>query len=199
MKQNKKIFLWLSVLVLFASAGAVPQDDPQTGVADPGPAVANKEPGPAEADAHLDWFIGQWQTKVKAWTEPNKPPSESKGSMEARKILKYFIYETWHGALSAQPFEGHRTESYDQISKKYVSCWIDNMSNGIIIHATGTCAGDKCVLSGEIIDPTTGKKGVLSTVTTWLDKDNFLLEELEKIGTGPEMKVLEVRAKRKKM
>ena len=53
-----------------------------------------------------------------------------------------------------QPFHGQGLTGYDNLKKKYVGTWIDNMGTGIM-RSEGTCDGacKTITFEGEMMDP----------------------------------------------
>ena len=59
--------------------------------------------------------------------------------------------------MMGMPFEGMSTTAYDNVSKEYVSTWIDNMGSGIMVMKGNWDEGTKSVnLSGTIKNPANG-------------------------------------------
>lgn len=158
-----------------------------------------KAMAPGEAHKQLARMAGDWTFTNKMWMAPDAPPAESNGTMHAEMILGgRYVQSVWKGNMMGQPFEGHGTDGYDNLSQKHVSSWVDNMGTGIL-YMTGTCdaAGKVCTASGDMIDPMTNKPGAIKSVTTWTDNDNFKFELFGRDGNGVEMKMMEMMLKRK--
>jgi hypothetical protein len=148
---------------------------------------------PGEHHKRLDSMVGKWKTHIKMFMAPNQPPSESDGTMEASWILGgRFLVSKYHGTFMGMPFEGQGMDGYDNVTKKYVSTWIDNMGTGIL-NMNGSCDTDCKVLtsSGEMVDPTSGQKGTFKGVITFVDPNTFKYEAYFVDATGNSMKVME--------
>jgi hypothetical protein len=134
------------------------------------------------------------------WMAPGQPPMESSGTMHAETILGgRYVQSTWKGSVMGQPFEGLATEGFDNVSKQYVSSWVDNMATGIM-YATGTCenGGKKCTTTSTSSDPMTGGQATTKSVVIWIDDNSFRNEMYMKDpGSGQEFKMMEIVAKRK--
>ena len=77
-------------------------------------------------------LAGSWTTKSKEWMEPGKPPTESTGTAEMKMLLDgRFLYQEYTGQMMGQPFSGIGIDAYDNITKKYVTAWMDTMGTGI--------------------------------------------------------------------
>jgi hypothetical protein len=82
--------------------------------------------------------VGTWNCKVTMWNAPGAPPQVSDGTAEMVMILDgRYLQDTTHSTFMGMPFEGRGLTGYDNIKKKYVSTWIDNMGTGIMV-AEGT-------------------------------------------------------------
>ena len=156
---------------------------------------------PGEVHKQLGKMAGDWTFSNKMWMAPGQPPMDSAGTMHAEAILGgRYIQSTWKGSFMGQPFEGQGTEGYDNISKQYVSSWVDNMGTGIM-YSVGTCedGGKKCTTVGESSDPMSGGKVTMKSVLTWIDDNSFKNEMYGKDpASGQEMKMMEIAVTRKK-
>jgi hypothetical protein len=159
-----------------------------------------KAMAPGEQHKHLARMAGDWTYVNKIWMTPGQPPMESPGTMHAEVLMGgRYVEHTWKGNFGGMPFEGRGTEGYDNMSKQFVSSWIDNMGTGIIL-STGTCddSGNVCTLTGESIDPMSGQKSTMKSVITWSGNDSFKNEMYGKDSSGNETKMMEITATRKK-
>ncbi len=190
-----KIRLTAAALCLLALP-ALAQDKPKEPAA-PGMAAGAISPG--EPHKRLARMAGDWTITNKAWMDPSQPPLESTGTMHGEMILGgRYIQTTWLGSFMGMPFEGRGTEGYDNMTKQYVSSWVDNMGTGIL-YSTGTCedGGSKCTMKGDMTDPMTGKSSYMKTVTTWTDQNNFTWEMFGPGPDGKEARWMEIKIKRK--
>ena len=183
-------FVVLTSFVLLFSYSAMAQD--------PAMEAMMKLASPGDGHKELGKMVGEWTYSSKMWMVPDQPPAESNGTMHAEWILGgRFIHSVWKGEFMGMPFEGHGTDGYDNVSKQYVSSWVDNMGTGIL-HSTGTCDAAKktCTSSGEMIDPMTNSKVTTRGVSTWTDDNTFTLEMYAKDASGKETKNMEMTVKR---
>lgn len=155
---------------------------------------------PGENHKHLARYVGDWTFTNKMWMDPSQPPTESTGTMHGESLMGgRYVRTHWKGSMMGMPFEGIGTDGYDNMAKKYVSAWIDNMGTGILV-STGTCEdnGNKCNTSGDMLDPMSGQNMTLRQVTTWSGNDAFVFEMFGNDPSGKEMKMMEMSLKRKK-
>ena len=93
------------------------------------------KPGPEHA--RLQPLAGSWTYTAKFWMDPNKPPMETKGTIERKWVLgNRFLEERVTGTgFDGKPgFEGLGLLGYDNGRKQYTSSWSCSMG-------TGTCQG----------------------------------------------------------
>jgi hypothetical protein len=185
----------LSLLAL-AAVPAMAQDKPKEGapaMGGPEMEAMMKAMTPGENHKHIARYAGDWTFTNKMWMDPSQPASESTGTMHGEMILGgRYVQATWKGNFMGMPFEGRGTHGYDNLSKQYVSSWIDNMATGIM-YSTGTCdaAGKRCEDKGDMMDPMTGQKSYMRTVTNWTSDKSFTMEMYGPGPSGQEVKMME--------
>lgn len=196
----------LSTVALLLTAAALPsfaQEQGQKPAAGMDPKVMEAMADaatPGDQHKYLGRMVGDWTYTSKFWMAPGQPPMESTGTMHAEWILGgRYVQSTWKGELMGQPFEGRGTDGYDKVTGKFFSAWLDNAGLGIFVQ-TGDCdlAKKVCTLSGEMVDPMTGKKATSKSVGSSPDDDTIKTEMFMKDEAGNEVKTMEIVAKRKK-
>jgi len=105
---------------------------------------------PGEPHKLLASMAGSWTTTTKEWMEPGKPPTESTGTAEMKMLLDgRFLYQEYNSQMMGQPFSGIGIDAYDNMTKKYVTAWIDSMGTGIfIMEGTASADGKTITLKG---------------------------------------------------
>ena len=94
------------------------------------------------------------------------------------------------------PFVGMSIEGYDNVKKKFVSSWIDNMGTGIM-NSEGTYdPASKTLTYFAEYEPMPGMKTKTRQVLKLTDKDHRTLEFFEDRG-GKEVKTMEIGYTRK--
>ena len=201
---------WISVLCVLALMSVPvlaqqekPQEKPPAGMPDMNSPeaqamMAAMSPGPEHQ--RLARMVGDWTFTNKMWMDPSAPPAEGSGTMHAEMILGgRYVHAVWKGNFMGMPFEGHATEGYDNLTKKVVSSWVDNMGTGIM-YSTGTCEqnGKVCTTtSNEMLDPMTGKMTSFRSVVTWTGDNSFKMEMFMKPAGGAETKSMEMTVAKK--
>jgi hypothetical protein len=161
---------------------------------------------PGENHKLLAGGVGTWDYKVKYWLNPDNPPAESSGTSVARVVMGGRYVITDHtgkmqmpgpdGAMMDTEFVGMSVEAYDNVKKKFVSSWIDNMGTGIM-NSEGTYdAASKTFTYLAEYEPMPGMKTRIREVLKATDKNHRTLEYFEDRG-GKEVKTMEIAYTRK--
>ena len=110
---------------------------------------------PGEEHGRLEHFVGEWDVTGTFWTDPAAPPTKSTGTNVGESLLGgRWIREAYRGEFMGQPFHGIGELGYDNVAKKYVSVWRDDMSTGLMTER-GTYDAEKkqYVFRGVSKDP----------------------------------------------
>jgi len=154
-------------------------------------------PGPNHE--RLKKLVGEWNLTVKWTPDPSQPMSETKSTSTVTSLMdgRYF-QELSEGDMGGQPFRGMGVTGYDNILKKYVSTWIDNMGTGIMTsQGTADASGNVLNWMGESSDPMTGKTAKYRMVTRFADDDHHTFEMYSKTPDGKEFKSMVISYERK--
>jgi hypothetical protein len=153
---------------------------------------------PGEPHKLFASLAGSWTTATKEWMEPGKPPAESTGTAEMKMLLGgRFLYQEYNGQMMGQPFSGIGIDAYDNLTKKYVTAWMDSMGTGIfMMEGTASADGRTITLKGSHPEPGGGR---MSHRAIWKIVDNNT-QTFDMYGThqgGKEMKMMEITYTRK--
>ncbi|NJN69073.1 MAG: DUF1579 domain-containing protein [Nitrospira sp.] len=153
---------------------------------------------PGEPHKLFATLAGSWTTTTKEWMEPGKPPTESTGTAEMKMLLDgRFLYQEYNSHMMGQPFLGVGIDGYDNLTKKYVTAWIDTMGTGIFfMEGTASADGKTIALKGSHPEPGGGK---MSHRAVWkiIDQNNQTFDMYGTHHGQKEMKVLEITYTRK--
>jgi len=108
-----------------------------------------------------------------------------------------FLYQEYHGQMMGQPFHGIGIDAYDNMTKKYVTAWMDSMGTGIfMMEGTASPDGKTITLRGSHPEPGGGK---MTHRAVWkiVDNNNQIFEMYGAHGKEKEMKHLEIVYTRK--
>lgn len=153
--------------------------------------LAAAEPGPHQK--FLQQFVGDWKATTKMWQGPGTQPEVSEARMTGTMILggRHLIQE-FHGTLMGMPFEGRGTMSYDNITKKYQSTWMDTMTTGMSYSTgSGDAAGKVFTFLGEMTEPS-GKVSKTREVLTVTDANSHSMVFYVVGEDGKEWKNMEI-------
>ena len=152
---------------------------------------------PGEAHAALARGAGTWKMTVRMWMDPSAEPMVSEGSAERRMILGGRVLEEASTSdMMGMPFEGLGRTGYDNVTGKYWSSWIDNMSTGIFLqHGSHDPETDAYGFNGEYPDPMSGGTTRVRSVVRWENDDTQHFEWYEDRGAG-EVKTMVVTYER---
>jgi hypothetical protein len=152
-------------------------------------------------------MAGTWSYTVKMWMDPKGTPTESTGTAVRKSVMdgRYltgdysgkFKMPGADGKMTEMNFKGMSMDAYDNVKKKFVNGWVDNMGTGIMI-AEGTYddATKTFTYTGEF-EMMPGMKAKIREVIKMTDKDHMAMEYYEDRGQG-ENKTMEITYKRGK-
>src|SRR5437660_5138667 len=146
---------------------------------------------------------GTWNYTIKMWMnpDPNAKPQESKGTATRKSIMegRYFVMDVTgqmqmpgaDGKMKNTTFKGMGTEGYDNVKKKFVSSWIDNMGTGIEFSEGTYNPATKTLTYTSEMEPAPGMKSQVREVIKIADNNHMTLEWYENQGGG-EKKTMEI-------
>jgi hypothetical protein len=153
---------------------------------------------PGEPHQLFASLAGSWTTTTKEWMEPGKPPTESTGTAEMKMLLDgRFLYQEFTGDMMGQPFSGIGIDAYDNMTKKYVTAWMDTMGTGIfMMEGTASADAKTITLKGSHPEPGGGK---MSHRAVWkiIDNNNQTFDMYGAHHGQKETKMMEITYSRK--
>jgi hypothetical protein len=150
---------------------------------------------------------GTWSYTVKMWMDPNGKPTESTGTAKREAIMdgRYvsgdytgkFKMPGADGKMQEMNFHGMSMDGYDNVKKKFVSGWVDNMGTGIMtMDGTYDAATKVFTYTGEY-EMMPGMKEKVRQVIKMTDATHMTMEYYEDRGQG-EAKTMEINYTKKK-
>jgi hypothetical protein len=161
--------------------------------------VYKKMATPGAPHKLLASMAGRWNTKIKSWMEPGRPPLESTGTCEQKMILGgRYLQQEFTGEMMGSPFTGIGVTGYDNHTQKYVSTWIDSMGTAILFFE-GTASADGKTITQECRynDPVKGPMKWRS-VTQIMDDNTQAFEMYGTDKSGREEKMMEITYTRRR-
>ena len=157
----------------------------------------------------LSSLDGNWTYTIKMWMnpDPNAKPQESKGTATRKSVMggRYVMMDVSgkfqmpgeDGKMKEVQFKGMGLEGYDNVKKKFVGSWIDNMGTGIMFSEGDYDAASKTFTYTSEMEPMPGMKSQVREVLKMTDTNHMMLEWYENQG-GQEKKTMEIAYTRKK-
>ncbi len=107
----------------------------------------------------LDPLVGKWDYRQTLWTGPDSPPTENSGTTEVRWIMgQRFVQMESTGKFLDKDFHSMWLLGFDNLKKKYVSCYVDNLGSGLYPAEGGAGPADRgIILVGQMDDWFTGE------------------------------------------
>ena len=156
---------------------------------------------PGEMHRHLAKGVGRWEGKSTMWMAPGAQPVTSKVTATVTSIMDGRFTQVAHsGEVPGMgPYNGLGVNGFDNVSKKFVSTWIDNMGTGIM-QGEGELSqdGKQITWTFSYHCPVTKKPAVMRQVETITGPDT---RTMEMFGTEPkggeEYKMMTIELSRK--
>jgi hypothetical protein len=195
-----RFVLFICVALLFLASPVIAKEKKQGKQMDPQEMMElwQKLATPGEPHALFATLAGSWTTTTKEWMEPGKPPTESTGTADMKMLLDgRFLYQEYNGQMMGQPFSGIGIDAYDNMTKKYVTAWMDSMGTGIfMMEGTASADGKTITLRGSHPEPGGGK---MTHRAIWkiVDSNTQTFDMYGAHHGEKEMKVLEITYTRK--
>ena len=151
-------------------------------------------------------MVGNWTYTMKTWMgDPSAPPTESSGTSVTKAVMggRYFTTEVAgkfpmpgpDGKIQNMEFKGMATDGYDNVKKKFVSTWIDNMGTSIMIMEGSYDKAAKTLTYTADYEPMPGMKTKARQVVKFVNHIEHVMEWYETRG-DKEVMVMEIKYKR---
>ncbi len=157
----------------------------------------------------LSSLDGNWDYSIKFWMnpDPNAKPQESKGTATRKSIMggRYVMMDVSgkmqmpgeDGKMKDMMFKGMGMEGYDNVKKKFVASWIDNMGTGIEFSEGTYDPATRSFTYTSEMEPVPGMKTAIREVIKIADNNHMSLEWYENQGSQ-EKKTMEINYTKKK-
>lgn len=153
--------------------------------------------------------VGNWSYTVKMWMngDPNSKPDISKGTATRKAIMdgRFVVMDVTgkmdmpgpDGKPKSMTFKGHGLEGYDNVKKKFVGTWMDNMGTGIMMSQGDYDPATKTFTYNSEMERMPGMKTTVRETLKMTDKNHMTFEWYENRG-GQEVKTMEIDYTRNK-
>jgi hypothetical protein len=151
----------------------------------------------------LSSLDGNWNYTIKFWMnpDPNAKPQESKGTAVRKSIMdgRFATMDVTgkmempgpDGKTREMTFKGHGIEGYDNVKKKFVGSWIDNMGTGIMFSEGDYDPASKTFTYTSEFEAMPGMKQQIREVMKIVDNNHMTFEWYENQG-GQQKKTMEI-------
>lgn len=152
-----------------------------------------EQAAPDEHHKHFEKYVARWEGAMKLWMAPGTEPTETVDTMMVRwdpGMGQRFIILDHTSRMMGLPFRGSATWGYNKMTKKYESCWRDNMGTGMSMsYGTLSDDGKTLTFAGEMDSP----QGRVKTreVFTWTSDETFKFEMFSTGSDGKENKSID--------
>jgi hypothetical protein len=163
-------------------------------------AAYEKAMTPAAPHARLAEMAGEWQLEVKFWMQPGGEPMVSTATSTRKMIMGgRYLADHVEGDAMGQPFTGMGLTGYNNVEERFEATWVDNMGTGIFTyHGEWNEEENALVMHGSYVDPATGKKKEVKTISRMEGPDKEIFEQYEKSeGEEEALKTMEIVSIRK--
>jgi hypothetical protein len=142
---------------------------------------------PGSQHARLAERAGEWRATVTIWSAPGAEPTVLEGTSTKTMTLNgRYLEETFTGEIMGRPFRGHGITGFDNVTKRYVSIWYDNMGTGIHVSEGGDDGKGGLAFTSTRHDPVTGKPVEQRSTGRRIDGDHHSWESFERTADGKE-------------
>jgi hypothetical protein len=150
---------------------------------------------------------GTYSYTVKMWMDPSGKPTESTGTATRKSVMEgRYISGDYSGSfkmpgpdgkMQNMDFKGMSLDGYDNVKKKFVSGWVDNMGTGIYVTEGDYDASAKTITYIGQFEMMPGMKTKVREVIKLTDATHMSMEYYEDRGQG-EAKTMEISYTKKK-
>jgi hypothetical protein len=146
---------------------------------------------PGKEHEGLKSMAGKWKAVTRSWQGPGEP-TVTEGTSEMRMILgDRFLEQHFAGDFMGMKFEGFGLTGYDNLQKRYVFTWVDNMGTGLMSGlGEMDAAGKKITMNTKLPSPEGGMMDA-KMITEIIDANQHVFSLYTMMG-GQEMKMMEI-------
>jgi hypothetical protein len=153
------------------------------------------KPGPQHEE--FAKMVGKWTVEMEDYSAGDQP-MKFQGESTFEMILGgRYLAHNYKGSMMGMQFEGYGLSAYDNLKKKYVDIWLDNMGTGIYVSEGEENDQGEIVYTGKMTMPGAGEI-TMKQVAKKIDDDTHSFAMYTLLPGGGEKKVMAMTYKRKK-
>ncbi|MEO6150606.1 MAG: DUF1579 family protein [Mucilaginibacter sp.] len=154
---------------------------------------------PNEVHQFLAQYSGEWDEVITIWLFPKSQGENFKVSSTNKMILNgRFLQSSQSGYLAGSNFEGLTTLGYSTTNQRFTVTILDNLGTGTITLMGYWVTPLKTIeLFGDMPTPENTDVIHIRQVITFIDKDNYVVQNFDKRAGQEEYKNFEYRFTRK--
>lgn len=131
-------------------------------------------PHPTANHEWLQRFVGEWESEVRVYMNPEAPPMKVTVHESFRSIGGFWVAGEMRGRMEGMPaFEGVYTIGYDPERRKYIGTWIESTTENLRMYE-GSLEEDGRVLIMETEGPCPMRAGAM---TRFRERTEFHTDE----------------------
>ena len=132
---------------------------------------------PGEMHKNLEPFAGTFNTSASMWMAPGAPAEVTKGTAHNSWILGgRFLEQRYDGTFMKQAFHGIGYTGYDNLTKKYVGLWMDDMGTAVMVSEGKMDDANNWSFVATMPDPMSGKMTEVKEKLILKDHDHHMFE-----------------------
>jgi hypothetical protein len=131
---------------------------------------------PSAAHKHFEKICGTWNAEIIQYMGGQEMKAEGKAVFEMILGGRY-MKSSFIATIMDMPMEGFGLDAYDNLTKEYISIWLDNMGTGVLyMKGKYDEVSKSYIYTGEMVDPMTGKNVKTKTVTKHVNDNKTIFD-----------------------
>ncbi len=177
----------MSVLILFSFSAVYSQQGDQADM------MKKWQEYMTPSTAHQPFvkMVGNWTAVVTNYMGGQETKSDGTGTYEMILGGRY-LKSTFKSTMMGMPFEGMGLDGFDNVTKEYLSVWVDNFGTGIeYLKGKFDEKTKSVVYTGSMVDPMAGKEVPTKSIMKFID-DDHTTTEIYSFENGKEVKSMQI-------
>lgn len=146
---------------------------------------------PSAVHKNFEKQCGTWSADITQYMGPQEMKAQGKAVFEMILGGRY-MKSSFNSTMMGMPMEGFGLDAYDNLTKEYISIWLDNMGTGVLyMKGKYDEATKSLIYTGDMVDPMSGKNIKTKTVTKFIN-DNKIVFDMFTVEGNQETKNMTV-------